>query len=71
MITNLNNIKNKFYTLVSSDNNRVFIIITAIVVTFVIFLIIQSLISRSANIDKKDKNPNLVEFIRIKEDNNK
>jgi protein TonB len=70
MITNLNNIKNKFYTLVSSDNNRVFIIITAIVVTFVIFLIIQSLISRSANIDKKDKNPNLVEFIRIKEDNN-
>ena len=32
MITNLNNIKNKFYTLVSSDNNRVFIIITAIVV---------------------------------------
>ena len=54
MITNLNNIKNKFYTLVCSDNNRAFIIITAIVVTFIIFLIIQSLISRSANIDKKD-----------------
>ena len=70
MTTNLSDIKNKLYTLVSSDNNRAFIIITAVVVTFVIFLIIQSLISRSANIDKKDKNPNLVEFIRIKEDDN-
>jgi protein TonB len=33
-------------------------------------LIIQSLISRSANLDQKEKNPNLVEFIRINQDDN-
>ena len=43
MTTNLSDIKNKLYRLISSDNNRAFIIITAVVVTFVIFLIIQSL----------------------------
>lgn len=70
MTTSISEIGSKLYKIISSDNNRVFVFICAILITFIIFLIIQSLISRSANIDKKEKNPNLVEFIRIVEDDN-
>ena len=70
MTTSISEIGSKLYKIISSDNNRVFVIICAVLITFIIFLIIQSLISRSANIDKKEKNPNLVEFIRIVEDDN-
>lgn len=70
MTTSISEIGSKLYKIISSDNNRVFVIICAALITFIIFLIIQSLISRSANIDKKEKNPNLVEFIRIVEDDN-
>ena len=40
------------------------------VITFFIFLIIQQLITRSGEITSANKNPNLLEFIRIKENDN-
>ena len=68
MIANISEIRSKLINLISTDNNRIFVVFAAVVITMIIFLIIQSLISRSANLDQKDKNPNLVEFIRIKQD---
>ena len=65
MTTNIAEIRSKLLKLVSSDDNRVFVVVASIIITMIIFLIIQSLISRSANLDQKEKNPNLVEFIRI------
>ena len=70
MTTNLTEIRSKLFKLVSSDDNRVFVVVASIIITMIIFLIIQSLISRSANLDQKEKNPNLVEFIRINQDDN-
>ena len=70
MTTNITEIRSKLLKLVSSDNNRVFVLLASIIITMIIFLIIQSLISRSANLDQKEKNPNLVEFIRINQDDN-
>ena len=65
MTTNIAEIRSKLLKLVSSDDNRAFVVVSSIIITMIIFLIIQSLISRSANLDQKEKNPNLVEFIRI------
>lgn len=70
MTTNIAEIRSKLLKLVSSDDNRAFVVVASIVITIIIFLIIQSLISRSANLDQKEKNPNLVEFIRINQDDN-
>ena len=70
MTTNIAEIRSKLLKLVSSDDNRAFVVVSSIIITMIIFLIIQSLISRSANVDQKDKNPNLVEFIRINQDDN-
>ena len=39
-------------------------------ITFIIFLIIQSLITRNSNIDLQNKPQNYIEFIRIKPDDN-
>ena len=68
MIANISEIRSKLINLISTDNNRIFVVFAAIVITMIIFLIIQSLISRSANLDQKDKNPNLVEYIRKKQE---
>ena len=70
MTTNIAEIRSKLLKLVSSDDNRAFVVVSSIIITMIIFLIIQSLISRSANLDQKEKNPNLVEFIRINQDDN-
>ena len=70
MTTNITEIRSKLLKLVSSDDNRAFVVVASIIITMIIFLIIQSLISRSANLDQKEKNPNLVEFIRINQDDN-
>lgn len=43
-------------------------LIAPIIVTIVIFLIIQSLITQGSGIDKDRNNPNYVDFIRIKQD---
>ncbi len=43
-------------------------LIVPIIVTIVIFLIIQSLITQGSGIDKNRNNPNYVDFIRIKQD---
>ena len=43
-------------------------LIVPIIVTIVIFLIIQSLITQGSGIDKDRNNPNYVDFIRIKQD---
>ena len=43
-------------------------LIIPIIVTIVIFLIIQSLITQGSGIDKNRNNPNYVDFIRIKQD---
>lgn len=40
----------------------------ALVVTFTIFFIIQSLISQASELNKSNKAPNFIEFIRIKQD---
>jgi protein TonB len=45
-------------------------ILVPFLVTFIIFLIIQQLISRTGESDVKNKTPNLVEFIRIKQNYN-
>ena len=70
MTTKSAEFKNSLVNILSSDKYKFFVAISAVVITFLIFLIIQSLISRSADIDQKAKNPNLVEFIRIIEDDN-
>ena len=59
MTTNIAEIRSKLLKLVSSDDNRAFVVVSSIIITMIIFLIIQSLISRSANLDQKEKNPNL------------
>ena len=43
-------------------------LIVPIIVTVIIFLIIQSLITQGSGIDKDRNNPNYVDFIRIKQD---
>ena len=70
MTTKLSQFKAQLFHILSSDKYRVFVAASAVLITFLIFLIIQSLISRSTDIDQKAKNQNLVEFIRIKEDDN-
>ena len=52
------------------NNRKYFNIILPLVVTFSIFLIIQELISRSGETNTKNKKPNFVEFIRIKQNDN-
>ena len=52
------------------DKNKAFNILVTLVITFVIFLIIQSLITRNTNLDLKNKPQNYIEFIRIKQDDN-
>ena len=49
---------------------KIFIYLVPIVFTFIVFLIIQQLILRSGELIKQNKAPNLVEFIRIKQDDN-
>ena len=45
-------------------------VILPFVITFSVFLIIQELISRSGETNTKNKKPNFVEFIRIKQNDN-
>jgi protein TonB len=45
-------------------------VILPFVITFSVFLIIQELISRSGETNAKNKKPNFVEFIRIKQNDN-
>jgi protein TonB len=42
--------------------------VIALLSSFLIFYIIQSLISQSSNLDRNKANPNYVDFIRVKED---
>ena len=49
---------------------KTLIYIVPLVFTFLVFLIIQQLILRSGELIKQNKAPNLVEFIRIKQDDN-
>jgi|TARA_B100000989_G_scaffold290305_1_gene263277 protein TonB len=49
---------------------KTLIYIAPLVFTFLVFLIIQQLILRSGELIKQNKAPNLVEFIRIKQDDN-
>ncbi len=49
---------------------KILIYLVPIVFTFLVFLIIQQLILRSGELIKQNKSPNLVEFIRIKQDDN-
>ena len=42
--------------------------VIALLLSFLIFYIIQSLISQSSNLDRNKANPNYVDFIRVKED---
>ena len=49
---------------------KTLIYIAPLVFTFIVFLIIQQLILRSGELIKQNKAPNLVEFIRIKQDDN-
>ena len=49
---------------------KILIYLVPIVFTFFVFLIIQQLILRSGELIKQNKAPNLVEFIRIKQDDN-
>ena len=49
---------------------KTLIYIAPLVFTFLVFLIIQQLILRSGELIKENKVPNLVEFIRIKQDDN-
>ena len=49
---------------------KILIYFVPIVFTFFVFLIIQQLILRSGELIKQNKAPNLVEFIRIKQDDN-
>ncbi|MDA0754236.1 MAG: energy transducer TonB [Candidatus Marinimicrobia bacterium] len=50
--------------------NQIFKFFAPFLITFFIFLIIQQLIMRSGEISSANKNPNLLEFIRIKENDN-
>lgn len=50
--------------------NQILKFFTPFLITFFIFLIIQQLIMRSGEISSNSKNPNLLEFIRIKENDN-
>jgi protein TonB len=52
------------------DYRKYLNILVPFLVTFIIFLIIQQLISRTGESDVKNKTPNLVEFIRIKQNDN-
>ena len=49
---------------------KILIYLVPIVFTFFVFLIIQQLILRSGELITQNKAPNLVEFIRIKQDDN-
>lgn len=50
--------------------NKILKYVTPIIATFFVFLIIQQLILRSGDVNKSNKTPNLLEFIRIKENDN-
>ena len=52
------------------DQKKVINISITFVVTVVIFLIIQSLITRNSNLDLENRPQNYIEFIRIKQDDN-
>jgi len=52
------------------DKKKAVNILITLVITFVIFLIIQSLITRNTNLDLKNQAQNYIEFIRIKQDDN-
>jgi hypothetical protein len=56
MTTKLSQFKAQLFHILSSDKYRVFVAASAVLITFLIFLIIQSLISRSTDIDQKGKN---------------
>ena len=52
------------------DPKKVINLSITFVVTVVIFLIIQSLITRNSNLDLENRPQNYIEFIRIKQDDN-
>ena len=52
------------------DQKKVINLSITFVVTVVIFLIIQSLITRNSNLDLENRPQNYIEFIRIKQDDN-
>ena len=52
------------------DKKKLLNLILTVLVTFIIFLIIQSLITRNSNLDLINKPKNYIEFIRIKQDDN-
>ena len=54
----------------SHNINQILKYFAPVSITFFIFLIIQQLIMRSGEISAVNKNPNLLEFIRIKENDN-
>ena len=70
MTTSLNGIKENFFSFIKKQNSILVVVITSVILTTSVFLVIQSLISRDVNVNKKDKNRNLLEFIRIKENDN-
>ena len=70
MTTNLNGIKEIFFSFIKKQNSILVVVIISVILTTSVFLVIQSLISRDVNVNKKDKNRNLLEFIRIKENDN-
>ena len=52
------------------DYRKYITILVPFLATFIVFLIIQQLITRSGDAVDKNRNPNLVEFIRIKQNDN-
>lgn len=50
------------------NTTKILRFIIALSVTFVIFFIIQALISQASELNKSNKAPNFIEFIRIKQD---
>ena len=50
------------------NTNKILRFIIALSVTFAIFFIIQALISQASELNKSNKAPNFIEFIRIKQD---
>ena len=52
------------------DYRKYITILVPFLATFIVFLIIEQLITRSGDAVDKNRNPNLVEFIRIKQNDN-
>ena len=50
------------------NTTKILRFIIALSVTFAIFFIIQALISQASELNKSNKAPNFIEFIRIKQD---